>query len=245
MPCGCTPTEKRATENWWVWGPLGKGSPRGLQCPLLLVSILKGWTQIPHPPDTSGSEGGSSWRCFLLLGGRRPQSRESELISSCCAGSRPGPPTPGAHHRRCRPRSSPRHRRDAATCPRPPASPRAAVQRRSANELTNVSQVLIMSSAMEPKPRFPCPHLPLPPAQAGAVAQPLPAGQDAARPGTARSESSPVRLDRDALLAAAARRCVVRSGSPRGRWLRMLRGGRAGSPPGWQAAAAAQMCERR
>lgn len=102
-----------------------------------------------------------------------------------------------------------------------------------------------MSSTPEPKPCSPCPHLSLTPAHAGAAAQPLPVCSDGAHPGIACSESSPILSDREKLLASAAKQCVVHSRSLGGRRLRMLLDGRAGSPPGWHAAAAAQMCECR
>lgn len=77
------------------------------------------------------------------------------------------------------------------------------------------------------------------------MAQIPPAYGDGAHPGTVRPKSSPVLSDRGKILASAAEQRVVRSRSPGGERLRMLLGGRAGSPPGWHAAAAAQMCECR
>lgn len=210
------------------------------------MSTLKGRTQIPHLPLTSPAlEKGAAGSAFCSLVGDDHKG-ESKLLSGPLHREhreRRSGPDSGARHR-CT-GSSPRRRSATAARLRPRASPRAAVQSGSANELTNVSQVLIMSGALEPKPLSLCPHLSLTQAQAGAVAQPLPAGCDRDHPGTARPERSPILSGRGELLASAAEQRVVRSGRPGGRRLRMLLDGGAGSPPGWHAAAAAQMCECR
>jgi len=143
-------------------------------------------------------------------------------------------PNSGARH--CRARGSPRRRSPTAARPRQPS---AALHSRSANELTNVSQVLITSSMPQPEPRSPCPHLSLARAHAAGAAQPLPARKAGAQPGAARPESSPTLSDREQLLASAARQRAQGMTLPRcsvtGLALpRLARGGTA-----------AQMCERR
>lgn len=82
----------------------------------------------------------------------------------------------------------------------------------SANELTNVSQVLIMSFVLEPKPQLPLPT-PLPGSGPHVhLGTPPPERSDERRAGRA-SESSPILLAWEKLLASAVRQCVVHSRS--------------------------------